>query len=106
MNGPVIYEFVKFWLPVLTGFGMVFKAWRVARGGVTKWADSLLNNHLTHIQIATEQSAKLLVEVRDDHRVAKQEITGIRSDLHTHEVATLAVQQQILTGIEVLKDRK
>lgn len=106
MTGQAIYEIIKFWLPLISGFGLVIKAYKSASSGITQWADSLLNNHLSHIQDATEKSASLLQEVRDDHRAAQVEVAGVRSDLKAHEAQALAVQQQILTGIEVLKDRK
>lgn len=106
MTGEAIYEIVKFWLPIATAFGLVIRGWKSAKGGVTQWADLLLNNHLSHIQTATEASASLLKEVRDNGVSAAAAVAQISQDLRLHEDSTLKVQRDILVGIEILKDRK
>jgi hypothetical protein len=91
MTAIALYAAVKFWLPLLTAFGLVIKAYGSTKRGITAWADTLMNNHLSHIQAATEETARLL---RD----------AIKSD-EEHRKADLEVLQEIKTGIEVLKDR-
>jgi hypothetical protein len=87
MTALAFYAALKFWLPMLTAFGLVIKAYKSAKVGVTAWADALLNNHLAHIQAATEATASLLREAQEYQR----------KDAET--------QRQIITSLEVLKDR-
>jgi hypothetical protein len=99
------YEILKFWLPLISGFGLVIHGYRSAENGISAWADSLLNNHLHSIQAATEKTAATLVEVRDDGRKAATEVAKVRENLQKHQDADEKVQREILTTLEVLKDR-
>ncbi len=51
-----LYSEIKFWLPLLTGFGMVVKAYLSGKKGVSEWASSLLDNHLHSIETATKST--------------------------------------------------
>lgn len=116
MTALAFYAALKFWLPMLTGFTFVYSGWKSATRRITEWADRLLNNHLSHIQIATEDTAeavkeyasaslKLLEEIRNDGKAAAHAVAQVRSDLKEHEDADTDLQGKILLGIEVLKDR-
>ena len=112
LNGLAIYALIKFWVPIATGFGLVIKAYFAVKHGVqgwktdiTSWADALLNNHLNHIQAATETTANLLVEMRDANHQSAMAVARVATDLRDHQEASMVVQHQILTGLEVLKDR-
>lgn len=75
-----------------TAFGLVIGAYRSAAKGITSWADKLLNNHLSHIQIATEQTAMLLAQAQKDQK--------------EYQDKDARVQQTIVTSLEILKDRQ
>lgn len=91
MTLAVFYAALKFWLPIITAFTMVYKAYGSAKTGITAWADKLLNNHLSHIQSATEETANLMREsIQADSKYREQDAR---------------VQQEIITGIEILRDR-
>jgi len=91
MTAPDIYAAIKFWLPMVTAFGLIIKAYHSATTGITSWADKLLNNHLSHIQAATERTATLLEQAQREQK--------------EYQAKDAEVQQGIVTSLEVLKDR-
>jgi len=112
MTGTQIYDAVKYWLPVTTFFTVGYSAYRSVLAKVTIWGNKLLENHLKHIQSATEESAKVLKEVRDNQisqgvkvDLVAAHVAKVANDLEKHEEADGEVQHQILTALEVLKDR-
>jgi hypothetical protein len=92
MTAPDVYAALKFWLPMVTAFGLIIKAYHSAAGGITSWADKLLNNHLSHIQAATEKTAALLEQSQKEQK-AYQEKDAL-------------VQHDITTSLAILKDRQ
>jgi hypothetical protein len=92
MTAIAFYAALKFWLPMVTAFVLVIKAYRTLSSGVTTWADKLLNNHLSHIQTATEATATLLAQSHKDQQEYQ------KKDAET--------QQSIITSLEILKDRQ
>jgi len=112
MTWPEIYNQLKYWIPLTTVCTMIYRAYRQASKSITDWADKLMSNHLTHIQAATERSAVLLEEVRDNQAVqlekaiyTAESVQKVAVDLEHHEQEDGKVQHDILTALEVLKDR-
>lgn len=105
MNGTMIYEAAKYWLPLLSITTLVYRAYRKATRGITMWADKLMFNHLTHIQTATEKSATLLEEVRDDGKRTIELTLQVARDLKDYQALTGKAQGDILRDLAVLKDR-
>lgn len=53
---------IHFWTPVV-GLGVtIWKVYSWARNNVNKWADTLLNNHLAHVQ----ESLDILCEANSE----------------------------------------
>src|SRR5208282_5633904 len=107
MTGNQMYDAIKFWLPITTAFTVVYGAYRNVLTKVTIWGNQLLENHLTHIQSATEDSARVLKEVRDNQATQLVQATTtavavakVAVDLEKHEEADGEVQQKILTALE------
>lgn len=89
-----IYEELKYWLPVVTLMTLVVKAFFSSKRAVGEYADKLLNNHLAHIEAYSERAALASESgAKSAENLAKQ-IGEMARD-----------QRDILTGIEVLKDR-
>ena len=103
--GTTIYEAAKYWLPLLSICTLVYRAYRKATRGITMWADKLMLNHLTHIQTATEKSATLLEEVRDDGKRTIELTIQVARDLKDHQAKDDQIQGNILRDLAVLKDR-
>ena len=51
-----LYGEIKFWLPMVTAFGIIVKAYLNGKKGVSEWASSLLDNHLHSIETATKST--------------------------------------------------
>jgi len=114
-----LYELVRYWMPYIGGGWLILKAgyWIKERidllqSGVTEWGHKLLDNHLSHIQKYTEQTVTLLGEVRDNQitqamkaEEARIEVKQVAEQLKIHEQDDKNVQEKLLSGIEVLKDR-
>ena len=97
-------ETLRWWVPLVSVSVLVWKAYADAKKSVREWADKLFENHLAHIQAASEQGAaslQRLVEYQHDSAVAVQKVAV---DLEAHEQQDARVQAEILSGIEVLKN--
>jgi hypothetical protein len=46
----ILQEFLKSWMPWITVGGLAIRVYTKLRERVTTWADTLLDNHLTHLQ--------------------------------------------------------
>lgn len=128
MIWPAIYATIKYWGPLLTFGGLFVKGFFSIKKGISTWADTLLDNHMAHIQLAAEKAAVAVTELASYHKDTLEsqkemvvELSGVRKDLANngelvletmkdmrqdfmHSQATnIQVQGAILTGIEVLK---
>jgi hypothetical protein len=55
MNFYQTTEFIKQWLPWVTVGTIVFRLGSKAKTRITVWMDSVLDNHLTHVQASLEK---------------------------------------------------
>jgi hypothetical protein len=76
------YNFIKYWLPIISAFLMVHKGWNTFKTNVNGWADKLLNNHLSHIQSSTQETVILLRDLKDreDRKAEKVEAVRIANE--------------------------
>jgi hypothetical protein len=112
MTPPAIYALIRFWLPLVTFFGLLIKGALLAGKRISNWADTFLDNHMNHIQESAEKAAVAVTELTKYHEGATilqkemvSQLTGIRSELSEQGKQILGTQHQIITGIEILKDR-
>jgi hypothetical protein len=77
----VAYEAVKYWLPLVTGFGLVIRAYSSTTKSINAWANALLNNHLHSIQEATQETVVLLRNMRDNDAEIAEKVEQVRCDL-------------------------
>lgn len=74
MTGLELYAIIKFWGPLLTGFGLALQAYRSVRKGITSWvtewevdakawADRLLDNHMHGIEEASKRAAEATADL-------------------------------------------
>jgi len=105
-----IYTFIKFWLPIVTAIGivgklflMIRKSLQNAKNDVSAWASTLLDNHMAHIQAAAERASESLTEMVETNKTVAVAMSGMRQDFQASQTSQLAVQHEILTGLEVIK---
>lgn len=108
----VVYTFIKFWLPMVTFLGLLAKGGQIAGERISAWANTFLDNHMLHIQESAEKAAVAVTELTKYHehntdlqKEMVDQLTGLRADFAEHGKEMLQTQHQIITGIEVLKDR-
>jgi hypothetical protein len=100
-----LYHEAKFWLPMVTIFGIVIKAWLSSKQGVSDWADKLLNNHLAGIETATqstETETKKTNELLRDHAGKLDMVQATLSEHHEHQ---LEAWKGITESLIILKER-
>lgn len=117
MTAIALYAALKFWLPMVTAFILICKGYTSGVNKLTTWADKLLNNHLSHIQTATEataatmlthaaKSALLLEEIRTDGSAAALSVAQVATNLKDAERRSTERQTEILRDLAILKDRQ
>lgn len=105
-----VYSLIKFWLPIITAVGLLgklFFAIRKSLRGVKEdigvWASTLLDNHMTHIQSAAERASDSLTEMVETNKTVAVAMSDMRHDFQASQTSQLAVQHDILIGLEVIK---
>lgn len=86
-----VYEFIRFWLPLVTAAGLVIKAYFTIKKSVSVAAHSLLSNHMTHIQEAAIETVK--------------ETKRTNELLEAHTEKEMQVWHGVVTTLSVLEDR-
>jgi hypothetical protein len=107
-----IYEQLKFWLPVSTFLALVYKAYTKAKDGVSMWAETLLDNHMAHIQGASERASDAVVSLASYHKDMLESqkdlvktLSSVKEDFHEYSRENARTQAAIATGIEVIKSK-
>jgi len=107
-----IYNEAKFWLPMITVFTIVIKAYLSGKKNVSDWADSLLNNHLHGIEQATKSTEEetkktnsLLTEAAQRDIATAGKVDMVQSTPHEHHGRELQVWQTVAEALTVLKER-
>jgi hypothetical protein len=107
-----LYSELKWWLPMLTGFGMVIKAYLNGKRGVSEWASSLLDNHLHSIETATKSTESetrrtntLLTEAATREMATAGKVDMVQGTLNTHHERQLEVWKEVAQALTVLKER-
>jgi hypothetical protein len=97
---------MKFWLPIVSAFGLIVKAWFTIKKHVGDWAGTLLSNHLAHIQRACERTADSLEKQEVSVEQTARAVAKVAEDLKQHQDDDKEVQGRILGTLDVLKDRR
>jgi hypothetical protein len=108
----MVYAAIKYWLPMTAFFTLVIRGWRSLKTSLTDGMDKLLNNHLSHIQLATEKTvsetektnALLLKSAQHDATVADK-VSSVATKLEEHSDRELQVWNSVVKTLAVLEDR-
>jgi len=110
MTWMALYVLLKFWLPAITAAGLILKAIMATRRfflnikiDIGNWANTLLENHMTHIQESIDDASKSVQELSGSMKIFATEMTEMRRDFQDHTRHDDRIQNQILTDLEVLK---
>ena len=106
-----VWNIVKWWGPILGAlFALVkFGFWARKqyddiRDSVSGWAHQLLNNHMIHIQAATEASAKTLEAVKELSAAAARSLEEHRLAEREHYTSSIKVLGEIRDVVQESKE--
>jgi hypothetical protein len=107
-----LYGEIKFWLPMVTAFGIIVKAYLNGKKGVSEWASNLLDNHLHSIETATKSTESetrrtntLLTEAAQREIATAGKVDMVQGSLNTHHERQLEVWKEVTMALTVLKER-
>jgi hypothetical protein len=107
-----LYGEIKFWLPMVTAFGIIVKAYLNGKKGVSEWASNLLDNHLHSIETATKSTESetrrtntLLTEASQREIATAGKVDMVQGSLNTHHERQLEVWKEVTMALTVLKER-
>ena len=101
----VAYEIIKFWLPLVSGFLLVVKAYFSAKRNVGEYANKLLNNHLHSIQDATIATVAETKRTNDILAKSVDKTNYIAAAVDDHTEKETQVWSGILQTLAILEDR-
>ena len=99
------YEILKWWLPIISAFGLVIKAYTSIKKALTEFTERLLNNHLSGIESATQSTE---VETKKTNALLVGQtgkIEMVQNTLADHQEKNLIVWQGVLESLTILKER-
>lgn len=112
VTGIEVYAALKFWLPLATAFTLVYKAYTSAKKNIGEWAHTLLNNHLAHVQDATEQTVLETKKTNDllqssalKDTETQRYVLDVKMSLAEHNEKELQVWGGIVNTLAILEDR-
>lgn len=115
----VIYDQLKFWLPLASAFILAYKGFQSIKKSIDGWAEKLFSNHLFHIQEATTNTVTetkatnelLKASALRDLDIARH-VTEVKESLQANEKMTrghedkeMMVWQGVVNTLTVLEDR-
>lgn len=113
MTGLEVFAFIRLWLPVATVGGLIIKAYFTTKNGITNWANKILDNHMAHIQDATEKASIAVIELSNYHHNMLDTQTrmlssleSMSSDFHSHVKDDHDIQSKMLVSMEMIKERQ
>ena len=96
-----IYQEAKYWLPLVT---IITLGWK-AKAAITVWADSILNNHLHSIQVATQSTETETKKTNSLLEDNTGKLVMLQNTVHDHNEKQLVIFQGIVNTLTVLEDR-
>jgi hypothetical protein len=99
------YEVIKWWLPIVSAFGLVIKAYTSTKAGIAEFVDRLLSNHLTHIETATVSNAEEAKKTNELLRDHAGKLDMVQATLNEQHGQNIIAYQGLLEGLTILKER-
>lgn len=96
-----VYTELKYWLPLVT---IITLGWK-AKFAITTWADSILNNHLHSIQLATQSTETETKKTNSLLEDNTGKLVMLQNTVHDHNEKQLVIFQGIVNTLAVLEDR-
>lgn len=72
-----LLSLLHLWVPLIIGFYLLAKT----KADVNAWANTLVNNHMTHIEAATERMATAMESLAEGHKTVMEQQTTFFKDV-------------------------
>jgi hypothetical protein len=105
MNLPQLYSFLVYIIPIATALGWVARTYFKAKRGLIRWSSTLMNNHAAHLQASADQMNDSLKDISKTNQDMSETLRGIQNDHKEFQREVISTQHEIVTGIEVLRER-
>lgn len=112
VTNPHWYEILKWWGPILAFGSLIIKAYFTMKKSVGEFLNSLLHNHLAHIQDATaltvtetQKTNTLLAAASLKDIETAAAVVHVKDTLEIHHEKETQVWSGILNTLTVLEDR-
>jgi hypothetical protein len=100
-----LYEQIRWWLPIISAFGLIIKAYTSGKKNLSEFASRLLDNHLHGIETATTSTE---VETKKTNALLTGQ-TGkldmIQATLSEQHEKQLHVWHGVVKTLAILEDR-
>jgi hypothetical protein len=100
-----LYEQLRWWLPIISAFGLVIKAYTSTKKSVTEFAERLLNNHLSGIETATISTEKETKVTNSLLRDNTGKLDMLQATVTDHHEKNLQVWTAVTENLTVLRER-
>jgi hypothetical protein len=100
-----LMEQIRWWLPIISAFGLIIKAYTSTKKNVAEFVERLLSNHLAHIETATvsnAEEAKQTNVLLKDHSGKLEMVQATLSDNHAKQ---LRVWSGVVKTLALIEDR-
>jgi hypothetical protein len=100
-----LMEQIRWWLPIVSAFGLVIKAYTSTKKNVTEFAEKLLNNHLSGIETATTSTE---VETKKTNALLTGQsgkLDMVQATLSEQHDKQLQVWDGVVKTLAIIEDR-
>jgi hypothetical protein len=112
MSLDTLYTQLRFWLPMVSGFAIVVKAYLSGKKSISGWASTLLDNHLHTIQTATSETVaetkrtnELLSDSTKQTVKVAEHVVQMAASVAAHQEKEMRVWDSVTKTMAVLEDR-
>ena len=100
-----LYRELRFWLPMITAFGLVIKGYLSAKANVSGWMEKLLDNHLVHIEEATVSTHEATKQTNVLLTESAGKLDMLQATVSDHNEKDLQVWAAVTQNLTILRER-
>jgi hypothetical protein len=105
MTDPQLYTELKYWMPLISAFLLIIKAYSTAKTKIAGFCHTLLNNHLSHIESATTSTELETKKTNSLLSAQSDKLERVQAMLSNQHGKQLEVWQGIVESLVILKER-
>lgn len=109
----IVYNFIKFWLPLTTLIGLVIKGYFHATNRFYNWANAIIESNTKTIAERVDKAGTAVLEMASYHKAmvdsqstVNTTINQLSDTFHDHKLDVLRNHTMLLAGIEIIKGKQ